>query len=189
MFGDGQELSSIAFEPGRWLPDAAAQKKLQALAKAMNERDALKLDITGFADAEIDREGIKRVGVERLMRREKLADLQKKGGDSIEMRDVRIAPEEYASYLTRVYKAAKFPKPRNFVGLQKTLPVEEMERLLLANIPAADSDLGALANQRAESVQRWLVEEGKVDPERVFLVPAKAGQAAPAGGQVMFNLH
>ena len=65
----------------------------------------------------------------------------------------------------------------------------EMERLLLANIPAADSDLGALANQRAESVQRWLVEEGKVDPERVFLVPAKAGQAAPAGGQVMFNLH
>ena len=123
------------------------------------------------------------------MRREKMADLQKKTGEAVELRDVRIAPEEYGAYLTRVYKAAKFPKPRNFIGLQKDLPAEEMERLLMANTPAEEGDLALLARQRAESVQAWLVEHGKVDPGRIFLVPPKAGQTPPAGGQVLFSLH
>lgn len=189
MFGDGEELSSIAFEPGRRRIDDAAQKKLESLAKALRERDALKLDITGHADAESERDGIKQVAIERLMRREKMADVQKKTGEAVELRDVRIAPEEYGAYLTRVYKAAKFPKPRNFIGLQKDLPAEEMERLLMANTPAEAGDLALLARQRAESVQAWLVEHGKVDPGRIFLVPPKAGQTPPAGGQVLFSLH
>lgn len=193
MFGDGEELSSISFEPGRRRIDAPAQKKLEALAKALQERDGLKLDITGYADAESEREGIKRVAIERLMRREKLADLQKKGGDknaeALELREVRIAPEEYPAYLARVYKAAKFPKPRNVIGLQKDIPAEEMERLLMANTPAEEGDLALLARQRAESVQSWLVDEGKVDPGRIFLVPPKPGQTPPAGAQAVFNLH
>lgn len=191
LFGGGEELSTLAFAPGRTQFDAAAQKKLETLARALTERAALKLEIAGYADPEIDSDGVKRVAIERAMQREKFADLQKKGGDAESADAVRIAPEEYKAYLTRVYKAGKFPKPRNFIGLQKDLPVEEMEKLLLANLPAGDDDLHLLARQRAENVQTWLIEQGKVAAERIFLVPGKAKAEAPAaaGGRVEFALR
>ncbi|MGB7502295.1 MAG: DUF748 domain-containing protein, partial [Azonexus sp.] len=57
MFGGGEELSNIEFGPGRATFDDAAAKRLEALAKALNERDSLKLEITGRADPETDKEG------------------------------------------------------------------------------------------------------------------------------------
>jgi hypothetical protein len=173
MFGGGEELSNVEFAPGHARLDNPATRKLETLAKALRERDSLKLEITGRADPEADREGIKRVAIERAMREEKRKDMQKKGADEAALRDAEIAPEEYPAYLQRAYKEAKFPKPRNMVGLQKDLPVEEMEKLMLANFPATDEDMKRLAERRAENVQVWLVEQGKVPPERVFLLPAK----------------
>jgi len=172
MFGSGEELSNIEFAAGRVGVDTAGTKKLENLAKALVERNSLKLEITGRADPETDKEGVKRVAIERAMKAEKLKDL-KKAGEGKSLEDIEIAPEEHKAYLTRAYKEAKFPKPRNVVGLQKDLPVEEMEKLMLTNLPANDDDIKALADRRAEAVQGWLVEQGKVPPERVFLLPSK----------------
>lgn len=172
MFGGGDELSNVEFAAGRASLNAAGSKKLEALAKALNERSALKLEITGRADPEADREGAKRAALERAMQAEKLKDL-KKAGEGKSLDEIEIAPEESKIYLTRAYKEAKFPKPRNMVGLQKELPVEEMEKLMLTNLPVSDDDVKALAGRRAETVQGWLVEQGKVPPERVFLLPPK----------------
>ena len=173
MFGGGEELSNIEFGPGRSAINETGKKKLEALAKALNERAALKLEITGRADPEADQEGIKRVAIERAMRLEKLKDIQKKGGEGSSLSDIEIAQDEYKTYLTRAFKEAKFPKPRNLVGLQKDLPVEEMEKLMLTNLPATADDVKALAARRAERVQVWLVEQGKVPVERIFLLPPK----------------
>ncbi|UCV18014.1 DUF748 domain-containing protein [Ferribacterium limneticum] len=172
MFGGGDELSNVEFAAGRATLNDAAGKKLEVLAKALNERNALKLEITGRADPEADREGAKRAALERAMQAEKLKDL-KKAGEGKSLEEIEIAPEESKTYLTRAYKEAKFPKPRNMIGLQKDLPVEEMEKLMLTNLPVSDDDVKALAARRAEVVQGWLVDQGKVPPERVFLLPAK----------------
>ena len=172
LFGGGDELSNVEFVAGYAAINEAAGKKLEALAKALNERNSLKLEITGRADPEADKEGIKRATIERAMKAEKLKDL-KKAGEGKSLDDIVITPEESKVYLTRAYKEAKFPKPRNMIGLQKDLPVEEMEKLMLTNFPASDDDLKALATRRAETVQAWLVEQGKVPPERIFLLPPK----------------
>lgn len=172
MFGGGDELSNVEFAAGRATLNDVAGKKLEVLAKALNERNALKLEITGRADPEADREGAKRAALERAMQAEKLKDL-KKAGEGKSLEEIEIAPEESKTYLTRAYKEAKFPKPRNMIGLQKDLPVEEMEKLMLTNLPVSDDDVKALAARRAEVVQGWLVDQGKVPPERVFLLPAK----------------
>ena len=173
MFGGGEELSNVEFAAGRASLNDAAGKKLEALAKALNERSALKLEITGRADPEADKEGIKRVAIERGAKGEKLKEMLKKGGEGVSLERIEFAPGEYPVYLQRAYKEAKFPKPRNVVGLQKDLPVEEMEKLMLTNLPATPDDVRSLAVSRAESVQGWLIEQGKVSPERVFLLPAK----------------
>ena len=172
MFGSGDELSNIEFAAGRATLNEAAGKKLEAMAKALNERNSLKLEITGRADPVADKDGAKRAALERAMQAEKLKDL-KKAGEGKSLDEIEIAPEERTTYLTRAYKEAKFPKPRNMIGLQKDLPVEEMEKLMLTNLPATDDDIKALAGRRAEVVQAWLVEQGKVPPERVFLLPSK----------------
>lgn len=183
LFGGGDELSNVEFVAGYAAINEAAGKKLESLAKALNERNSLKLEITGRADPEADKEGIKRATIARAMKAEKLKDL-KKAGEGKSLDDIEIAPEETKLYLTRAYKEAKFPKPRNMIGLQKDLPVEEMEKLMLTNFPATDDDLKALATRRAEVVQAWLVEQGKVPPERIFLLPPKveAGDKDKNGG-------
>jgi hypothetical protein len=182
MFGGGDELSNVEFVAGYAAINEAATKKLESLSKALAERNSLKLEITGRADAEADKEGVKRAAIERAMKAEKLKDL-KKAGEGKSLDDIEISPEESKLYLTRAYKEAKFPKPRNMIGMQKDLPVEEMEKLMLTNFPASDDDLKALATRRAEAVQAWLVDQGKVPPERVFLLPPKVEAEEKAEGK------
>ena len=70
----------------------AATKRLESLAKALNERDSLKLEITGRADPEVDKEGLKRVAMERAVKAEKLKEQIKKGPKvdrSIRSRSIR----------------------------------------------------------------------------------------------------
>lgn len=195
MFGGGEELSNVAFAPGYANLSEASTKKLEALAKALRERDGLKLEVAGHADPEADKEGLKRAAIERAMKSEKLKDMLKKKGEGMSLESIEIAPEEYTTYLTRAYKEAKFPKPRNLVGLQKDLPVEEMEKLMLTNLPATAEDIQALAVRRGEAVQSWLVEQGKVPVNRIFLLPAKVeveksdAKLRPSGSRVDFSLR
>lgn len=173
LFGGGEELSSVEFDPGYDTLTTAAIKKLENLAKAMNDRPALSLEVTGRVDPDTDREGSKRAALDRAVRAEKVKDQVKKGVEGGSVETVTVDAKEYPEYLKQAYKNAKFPKPRNLVGMQKDLPVEEMEKLMLANLPAGDEELRALGERRAEVVQAWLVEQGKVPMERVFLMPPK----------------
>ena len=135
------------------------------------------------------KEGIKRLAIERAMKAEKLKDM-KKAGEGKSLDEIDISPEETKTYMKRAYKEAKFPKPRNLVGMQKDLPVEEMEKLMMTNLPATDDDIKDLATRRAEVVQNWLTEQGKVAPARVFLLPAKLGAADKGkGNRAEFSLR
>jgi hypothetical protein len=84
---------------------------------------------------------------------------------------VELTPDENKKYLARVYKEAKFDKPKDFVGLDKSLPPEEMKKLLLPSIQVTDDDLRHLADRRAAAVRKWMSD--KIDPGRLFLVPSK----------------
>ncbi|HEX9113537.1 MAG TPA: hypothetical protein VF888_04240, partial [Nitrospirota bacterium] len=75
--------------------------------------------------------------------------------------------------LKQAYKKEKFPKPRNFIGLAKDLPVPEMESLMLANLKVGDDDLKELADRRVRAVRDYLLRSQKLDPGRIFLVEAK----------------
>lgn len=183
LFGDSQELSQIGFAPGRASLDDAAIKKLETLAKAMREREGLKLEITGGADPDLDQEGLKRLGLERAMRAEKRKDLAARQRESVSAQDVQIGADEYATYLTRAYKQAAFPKPRNLIGLPKELPVPEMEKLMLAQHSVSDEDVRQLAARRAQAAQSWLVEQGQLPLNRVFLLPVQVGTGASSPTQ------
>ena len=85
------------------------------------------------------------------------------------MDQVEIKPDEYNKYLKKAYKAEKFPKPKGFLGIEKSLPPPEMEKLMLTNIQITQDDLKQLATERAEKVRDYLMTTGKVPPDRLFI--------------------
>jgi hypothetical protein len=179
--GAGEELSYLEFEPGRALITPESQDKLTKLQTALIERPGLKLDISGRYDPGTDREGLRRHRFDQQVQAQKLKDLVKKGSAVKSVDEVRIDAAEYEKYLERAYKAAKFPKPRNVIGLTKDLPKEEMEKLMLTNTQVTDDDLLELANQRGQAAKDVLTREEKVALERVFLLAPKPADAAAQG--------
>jgi len=184
LFGGGEELSMLEFDPGRSALLPASEGKLKSLAKALTERPGLKLDITGRFDDAAEGDALKRVALERKLRQLKTRDLQARAA-ALPEGGVVVSKEEYAALLERAYKDEKFVKPRNALGFAKSLPAEEMEKLMLANIQLEQDDFITLGNRRAQVAKDWLVGQGQVAPERIFLVAPKPG----AAGRVDFALH
>ena len=100
-------------------------------------------------------------------------DLVRKGSPTVPVDEITVAPEEYEKYLTMAYRAEPFPKPRNFIGLVKSLPLPEMEKLMLTHIKVGDEELRQLAGRRANTVKDALLKSGKIDAARVFIVEPK----------------
>jgi len=174
IFGGGEELSYLEFDPGSSGIPASGAAKLGNLEKVLFDRPALKLDIEGHVDIEKDREGMRQLLFRRKVAAQKLADLAKTGQPAPALDNVRVEPAEYPKYLARAYKVEKFPKPRNIVGMAKDLPVPEMEKLMLTHLQVTDDTLRQLAVERASRVRDRLVASGKVEPGRIFLVEPKS---------------
>ena len=193
LFSGGEDLSYVAFEPGRVSLTPEAVKHLEGLAKALKDRPGLKLEIAGASDPALEAEGLKRARLERRVKAQKATELARQGKASANVADIELTQEEYARYLERVYKASSIKKPRNIVGLAKTLPVEQMEALLLEDPALGTGGMDRLAQDRGIAVQAWLVEKGGVEQARVFLLAPRVGveppKGVPAGGRVDFSLR
>jgi uncharacterized protein involved in outer membrane biogenesis len=181
-FGHGEELSTIPFAPGSTALDAEAQKRVDALSKALADRPALKLDIAGRVDPNADREALRHARVLRAMKREKMKSLAASGTAPASVDLVTISADERVRWLTAAYRESSIKdRPRNVIGLLKELPPEEMEAILLADTKVDDDALRLLANARAEAVKDELTAKN-IAGERLFLtVPGLSGERAAAG--------
>ena len=169
-FEGGEELSEVSFTPGFAEIDDAAAKRLETLAEILTDRPSLDLEISGYADAAEDHEGLKLAILQDKVKALKLAEQANKGIASGAIADITLTPEEYRKYLEAVYKKETFEKPKNAIGLNKSLPVPEMEQLILEHLQINESDLAGLAERRAAAARNWLVETGKIPDERIFIV-------------------
>jgi hypothetical protein len=173
LTGGGEELSFAEFDYGSAAVGDANLKKIGAIAKALTERPQLKMDITGYIDPEKDKEGLKKAEFDRKLKVQKLKETAAGDRAATPVEQISIKPEEYEKYLTLAYEAEKFPKPRTALGLQKKLPKEEMEKLIMTNIAVTDSDLRELASRRAENVKELILKTGEVPSARIFIVEPK----------------
>jgi uncharacterized protein involved in outer membrane biogenesis len=171
--GSGGELSYIEFDYGQSNLSQSAEAKIKSLATAMNNRPALKLDISGRVDPVNDLEGLKQASIERKVKAQKMKELVRQGTAPKSVDDVQVDKAEYERYLKAAYGDESFPKPRNVIGLAKDLPVPEMESLMLKNAQATDDDLRNLANRRAQVVRERLLASGQVTTDRLSIVASK----------------
>jgi hypothetical protein len=173
-FGGGEELGYVEFAPGAAALGAAQVARLDTLAKALNDRPGLKLDIIGRVEPQADADGVRRAKYESKLRAVKVRQLTRSGGESVDPTKVTIGDPERPALIAAVYADEKIPdKPRNLIGIAKTIPASEMEQLILQNLATTPDDLRALANVRAAAVRDHLEHSGKVPRERLFLVEPK----------------
>jgi len=170
--GGDEDFSSVTFDYGLSLLPPAEQEKLAHMAEALLKRPALALEVHGFVDPEKDPESYRQAELRRQIKRVWALDRakQQETDDEAAPGIEDLPPEEYSDYLWQVYKQADFPRPRNFVGMVKHLPDEELTKLIYTNTPAGEAELAQLAQERAQAVRDYLVEQAGIAPERVFLI-------------------
>ena len=180
--GGGEELGYIEFAPGSSTLTDEARKKIETVGKALNDRPSLRLEISGRIDPATDADGARRVWLDQRVAAAKQRELRRsaQAGDQAEEGEggeqgarITVSKQEYPKYLEAVYKRESFKKPTNFIGLNKSLPPAEMEKLLLQHAPVTDTELRALADQRALAVKQSLERDGKVPDAKLFLTAPK----------------
>ena len=116
--------------------------------KALTDRPGLKIDASGRAIPDVDREGVKRGSLDRALKVQKQKALAADEESAPALDDaLTIDAEEYPKLLTAAYRDADLPdKPRNSLGIAKSIPPAKMEPMLLASYRVDDEALAALAN-------------------------------------------
>jgi len=170
--GSGEELSYVEFDNGRANLNETGKTKIATLAKALGNRPSIHLELTGRVDPASDLEGMKRVGIERKAKAQKMRELVRQGEAQRSVDDIKFDKDEYQRYLKAAYGEESFPKPRNLVGLAVDLPVAEMEKLMMQHAKATDDDMRQLASQRAQTVRDALMAGG-LGADRLFIVAGK----------------
>ena len=185
-FGGGDELGYAEFKPGSAMLTAATKTKLDTLTKALMDRPALKLDIIGRVDPATDDAGLRQEQLNDKLNalKQKNIGTKEKANDDAAAADTASAPAaepgiaavsdaDKSQYMEKVYKSEKFDKPKNVIGFAKSIPVPEMEKLILTNTKVTQDDLRSLADQRAQAVRGYLETQGKIPLERIFLIAPK----------------
>ncbi|HET6331357.1 MAG TPA: DUF748 domain-containing protein [Holophagaceae bacterium] len=139
LFGGGEDLSFVAFAPGEDQLTPEAQKKLEALAKSLQERPDLQMDVEGAVDPAADGAALRKAELDQKLQGTDLKTLFFK----------TFPPDPKAK--------AKAPEP----------PPAEMEQRLLAAQPVDANTLDDLAQRRAKAVLAAL-QQLQAPQDRVF---------------------
>ncbi len=230
--GKGEEIRYQDFTPGSTELLAVNREKLDALVKGLYERPGLQLEIEGSVDPDADREGLRRVALDKKLRTGKWQALRKSARAATTPDQIELTPEERASLLKNLYGEAlekgtidlaklsantntialaallqaRVPKARKgatllmesakpsepvpgglvaAAGLKSGLPpvTDPVEQAVLTTMVVTDSDLEALASNRAKAVRDYLLHTGKVEPERVFLTERQTAGVKAEGAR------
>jgi hypothetical protein len=180
-FGGGEELGQLDFAPGSAVLASEQVTRLEKLAKALNDRPALRLDITGRADGALDTAGLREQQFDARLRAAKIRQLVRAGGASVDPSKVTIVSAERAALIDAAYADEPIADKPRVLGIARNIPSADKEKLLRAHLAQQALDLRALASARATAVRDWLETTGKVPRERLFVVEPKVVEAALPG--------
>jgi hypothetical protein len=194
LFGGGPDLQFIDFRPGLADVDSVASDKVRAVVKALNERPQLKIEVPIAFVAELDRPALVEVQFSTQVRDALSATPGRKKTATAAPDFAQLDPALKLEILTQLYakNVGGEPKYPEAITSLKTKPelaaaqVDFLSQELHRHIAIADGDLTALGQQRAQAVQRALLTDTQIDPERVFL--AVSDKAKNETGMVRLEL-
>lgn len=180
LFGGGEELANVDFQPGSAELAANQIEQLTKLSQALAERPQLRLDVPVTLIAEQDSKAI--AATTLYARVPQLSDAP----DEAAVRK-RLAQLE-ALYKQTTKVAPEYPEEtKTENGIDWNARTEWIEARLLEGMQPDQPVLEALARQRAQAVQAAVLANTAVAPERLFITTDRS--AALAGdGRVRMEL-
>ena len=197
MGDDPDALKYIAFPPGVMEMPPTEQEKLVALGKVLSDRPGLRLDITGAADSAVDGQALAEAKILSQLKKIKFVQQPPAGAQasaSVEL--LELTQEEEAKYLKQFFvekfgesaltKAPETPDAKK-TGTDskdktpKVLTADEMKAKLLEGIVVGEGQLRVLAQERAQQIREFLIQEGKVPSNQVFLVEVALNPTSEEG--------
>lgn len=166
IFGGGEELGYVEFGYGLAALDEKSAMKLDTIAKILTQKPSLSLELQGFMDEKSDLQALRKM------------EFDSKITAQMPQQDLNeTASGEYEKYLKKAYDAQKFPKPKNILGLDKTLSAQEMEKLIMTNIVLGEKELSHLVERRVDSIRDFFAKKYPAILPRISISVTKAGVA------------
>jgi hypothetical protein len=201
LFGGGEEMNLVDFDPGKATLDEAGQQKMSSLLKAMQERTQLQLDVPSTYSPELDRPVLAASRLdEQLQNLAAEQSAASKSKKAVPPQETLADPAGRFEVLVAQYRldfgaeAALPPsaqqtlaaKPKKRDEPQLTQANAELEAALREKASVGDQDLEELGQARARAIQDALLGSGGIDASRVFVIAANA--KPPTAGKVRLEL-
>ena len=134
--------------------------------------EASTLSIRGFERLPVRAPPVAK-GPWKIVKARKAKELPKKETESSAQTEGDIPPGEHEALLRKA-----FAEQIGNADLSKKLSLDVIKKQLLDKAPVGDNDVKAIASQRAASVRDHLVNVGKVEAKRIFLMEPKLDAGA-----------
>ncbi len=193
LFGGGPDLQFVDFEPGRPTLDPAGTDKAHIIAKALDARPQLKIEVPIAVVADLDRPNLIEQRFQQKIREARESDAGGKNAAKKTQATLpfeQLEPTAQLDVLTKIAKQeTRFPDEIAGIKLkadQVNAKVAFLTKEIQSHIAVDDDELNALGQQRAQNLQAAVLAEGNIAPERVFLVASD--KAINDNGKVRLEL-
>ena len=174
--GDSEELSTVYFDPGATALPVRQYSSLNQLAKALNERPELDLEIKATATVRDDWPHVAQNQLEQKL----LADWQAYLHENNE-EDRPISTKEKEAFLNALAES------KGFAEAESTSP-EETVSWLVNQWPYDNSALRQLAIERSKEVKNYLTEQG-LNPKRIFILNVETPEQDNSGKGIEMKME
>ena len=188
--GSDVDLSSVPFDAGSDALSDEARQVLDTLAKALQERPALRLEVEGQSAQRADGPLLAEQRLQREFRDTWYKMLQRRGDKVPASADELVVDEDdQAILLEGIYRARlKQQPPAEWAELDEAQRTDNMRQAVLDSWAQSKLLLRQLAQQRAAAIKDYLVAQGGLADERVYLIDVNLGEPE-ADGRVFSPLH
>lgn len=172
---DGEGLQFVAFPAGQASLPSPELEKLKDLAKALEDRLGLRLEVTGAVDPQIDRQALAWSRLRKQLQKKKFVKDPSSAKKGLTVEEMPLTPEEEARGLVEMYVEKFGPLPQESPSSRDETPPaplrpEELKAKLIDSMNIEESQLRLLAQQRAQNIRHYLIQDLQFPADRVFLV-------------------
>lgn len=197
LFAGAEEAQFIDFAPGASELDAATVERLNALGKSLVEKPELKLDVPIGTARETDGPALTELAYRSAL--EAAAATQARKGATAPTYE-SLTPEHRIEALTAYVRAQTgaapvMPEPppapegasrKEAKAAREAATVEYLEKLVHDGVTVPETEFARLAEERAGAIERALLTDTGLDPQRVF--KTREGKVTTSDGKVRFEL-
>jgi hypothetical protein len=177
LLGTNEDLRAVQFVAGESELSESQKPKLDGLAKVLREREILKLEIKGTAFESQDWAVLREMALTDRLKTLKSEELNRENKQKILPEYIELDDADAQRLLAQEFNA-KFPKlvKKSFFGGFELAKPEMGEfynvakQILAEALPIEQQRLTKLAAVRARAIAKYIVQQGGVPNERVFIL-------------------